>query len=103
MFTGERSSARRDEDVLLAVDDLEKPVGREAPHVSGLEPAVARKRLARGVGVIVIPGEDVGALRENLAVVGQAELDEGALYRPCRTGKRPGRFSVRWGNVSVNP
>ena len=76
MFAGGHVlAARGDEDVLLAIDDLEEAVLGEAADVAGLEPAVVGEGLLRGRLVLVVAGEDVRAAREDLAVLGELELD----------------------------
>ena len=68
-------AAGSDEDVLLAIDDLEKAVVREAAHVAGLEPAIVGEGFFRGRGILVVAAEDARAAREDLAVLGELELD----------------------------
>ena len=68
-------AAGGDQDVLLAVDDLQEAVVGEAADVAGLEPAVLGERRGGGGRVLVVAGEHAGAARQDLAVVGQLQLD----------------------------
>jgi hypothetical protein len=61
----------RDDDLLLAAGDAQEAVGVELAEVAAVEPAVG-ERLGRGSRVVVVAGEDVWALDEHLAVLGDA-------------------------------
>ena len=70
-------AAGGDEDVLLAIDDLEEAVVGPAADVAGPEPAVVGERRGGRVRILEVAGEHVLAAREDLAVVGELELDRG--------------------------
>src|SRR6185295_6074780 len=55
-----------DDHVLLAVDQSDKALGVNAAHVSGVEPAAA-KRLGRRLGQTPVAGEDVPPADDELA------------------------------------
>ena len=65
-----------DDDVLFAAGDLDEAVGVDLADVAGVQPAVD-DRLAGRLLVLVVPLEDVGALDEDLAVVGDLHLAAG--------------------------
>src|SRR3954454_7256462 len=67
-------AAGRDDDVLLASDDRDVAVLVDRREVPGVQPAV-HDGAERRVGVLVVAGEDVLPLDEQLAVVGDLELD----------------------------
>ena len=66
-------AARGDDDVLLAAGDEEEAVVVERAEVAGVQPAVDDRAEARVV-VLVVAAEDVRALDQDLAVVGDADL-----------------------------
>src|SRR3954464_10569965 len=84
-------AARGDDDVLLAPDDRHVAVLVDRREVAGVQPPVD-DRAERGVRILVVAGEDVLALDEQLAVVGDLELDAGQRpsHRPelVRLGAR---------------
>ena len=97
-------AAGGDEDVLLAVDDLQEAVVGEAADVAGLEPAVVGEGLAGGLGILVVAGEDDRAAGEDLAVLGElAARTEGKGLPTVSKRKASGRFMVSVGEVSVSP
>ena len=73
-------AARGDDDVLLATGDVEEAVLVEPAEVPGVEPAVL-ERLAGGGLVLVVALEDVRALDQHLAVLGDPHLH--AVERPA--------------------
>jgi hypothetical protein len=91
------------QDLLLAVDDLQEAVVGEAPHVAGLEPAVVGEGLARGLGILVVAAEDVGPAGEDLAVLGEAQLDARQRLAHRVEAKRVGAVEVSVGEDSVRP
>src|SRR5215467_14915363 len=72
--------ARRDDQILLAVGDLQPAVRVELADVAGAEPAVLRERGGGRIGVLEVPGEDGVAADEDLAVL--VDLDLAAVDRP---------------------
>ena len=66
-------AARGDDDVLLAAGDEEEAVLVERAEVAGVQPAVDDRAEARVV-VLVVAAEDVRALDQDLAVVGDLDL-----------------------------
>ena len=69
-------AAGRDDDVLLPPGDEDVAVLVDAGDVAGVQPAVDHRAEARVV-VLVVAVEDVRALQEQLAVLGDAALDAG--------------------------
>src|SRR5215204_7053240 len=58
--------AAGDDDVLLAVADLDVAVGMHDPDVSGVEPAAVERRRGRS-GIVEVPGHHVVAAHHHLA------------------------------------
>src|SRR5262249_41979093 len=73
-------ATRRDDDVLLATGDEQVAVLVDLAEVAGVQPAVDHRLLGRVV-VLVIAPEDVRALDQYLAVLG--DLDFAARHRPA--------------------
>src|SRR6202000_283316 len=70
---GDVLAARGDDDVLFAAGDLDEAFGVDLADVAGVE-AAGDDRLGRRLGVLVVPLEDVRALDQDLAVVGDLHL-----------------------------
>ena len=85
-------AARRDDDVLLAAGDLEVAVLVELAEVAGVQPAVL-DRAERRVVVLVVALEDVRAPDQDLAVVGDPDLD--ARQRPADRAELVGVLASR--------
>jgi len=78
MFAGVRFlPAGGDDDVLLAAGDRQVAVVVDRTEVASVQPAVLDGAEAC-VGVVVIAGEDVRSFDEDLAVVGDPQLDAGS-------------------------
>ena len=76
-----------DEDVLLAVGDLHEAVLVDRRHVARVQPAVVAEDRARRLLVLEVAGEDRRARDEQLAVLGEPQLDAAASpARRCRSG-----------------
>ena len=90
-------AARGDDDVLLAAGDEEEAVLVERAEVARVQPAVDDRAEARVV-VLVVAAEDVRALDQDLAVVGDPDLAaRAAACRPSRAGgARPSRWWRPW-------
>ena len=73
---GDVLAAGGDDDVLLAAGDLDEAVGVDLADVAGVEPAVD-DRLPGRLLVLVVALEDVRALDQDLAVVGDLDLAAG--------------------------
>ena len=69
-------AARGDDELLLAVDDLEVAVLVDRADVARVQPAVD-DRFVGLVGLLVVPLEDVAAAADDLAVVGDHDLAAG--------------------------
>ena len=69
--------AGRDDDVLLAIRDHEEAVVVEVPDVAGMHEAFVVERRARRLVVAVVAGEDGVRAEQDLAVVGDPDLDAG--------------------------
>src|ERR671914_1470250 len=65
---------RVDDQLLLAVDDLQVAVLVEFAHVARVEPAVVVHRLAGLVGLVAVAGHDELAADQHLAVVRKPDL-----------------------------
>src|SRR3954454_21788069 len=70
---GDVLAAGGDDDVLFAAGDLDEALGVDLADVAGVEPALD-DRLPRRLGVLVVALEYVGALDEDLAVLGDLHL-----------------------------
>ena len=75
-------AAGRDDDVLLAVHDLQVSVLPGA-DVAGVEPALRIDRLRGELRILEVALEDMRAPREDLAVLGQRHLDAGDRLPDC--------------------
>jgi hypothetical protein len=73
-------AAGGDDDVLLAARDREIAVVVDRAEVAGVQPAIL-DRAEAGIGAVVVAGEDVRAFDEDLAVLGDLQLD--ARQRPA--------------------
>ena len=69
-----------DDQLLLAVDDLQVAVVVELADVARVQPAVGVERLGGLVGIVEVAAEHVAAPADHLAVLG--ELDLAARDRP---------------------
>ena len=78
---GRDAGAGRDQ-VALAAGDRDEAVLVDGAEVAGVQPAVDEVR-AGGVVVAVVAEEHVGALDEQLAVIGEAQLDAGERFSGC--------------------
>ena len=83
---GDVLAARGDQDLLLAPGDPDEALVVDLAHVTGVEPAVALEHLGgRGV-VLPVAGEDLAALEQQLAVLGDPDLRcRGSAGRRCRS------------------
>ena len=70
---GDVLAAVGDDDLLLAVGDLDPALGVHLAHVAGVEVAFRVEHLAGGGLLLPVAEHDVGALAEDLAVLGQLE------------------------------
>ena len=71
---GDELTARRLEQVLFAVGDLEIAVGVDFADVAGVQPTVDQGRCGR-LGVLIVALHDVGPADQDLTVVGDLDLD----------------------------
>ncbi len=104
--------ARGDDDVALAVCDRQEPVVVELADVAGAQPAVLAEHLARRFLVAEIAGEDRRPPEEDLAVVGDSDLDvrqrgpdraePEAVRQVAGRGRRPLRLAVALENQHVD-
>ena len=98
VLRGDVLAAGRDDDVLLAVGDLDEAVVVDLGDVARVEPAVGVEHLGRRGGILVVAAEDRVAADQELAVLGDSELEAGqrgadrpeapALGRVRRRGRR---------------
>ncbi len=70
--------ATAQDEVLLAIDDEEVPVGVEVSDVTGVQPATAQ-RVRRLVGSVPVAGHDPRAAHADLSVLADAEWLVGAV------------------------
>ena len=66
-----------DDDLVLAVDDLEVALLVEDAQVAGVDPSFGIQHLRGGLRIIEIAGEDVRPPGEDLTVLGEADLHSG--------------------------
>ena len=89
------------EHVLLAAAEDEEPVRGELAEVAGVVPALGVDRGRRGLRVAPVAGEAAGAAGQDLAVLGEADLDAGDRLAdglhpvPIRPGERDDRPHLR--------
>ena len=95
-------AARGDDDVLLAAGDRDEAVGVDRAEVAGVQPAVV-DRAERRVVVLVVAAEDVRAADQQLAVVGDLDLDAGQRLADRAELWSSGREVVATVEVSVIP
>ena len=69
-------AVRRDDHLLLAAMDRQTALRVEGAYVAGMEPAVP-ERGGRRLGGVVVAAGDVAAAHQDLAVVGDGDLDAG--------------------------
>src|SRR6516164_2791199 len=74
-FRGEQLTAFKPADIPGAVEDLELAVAVEEPGIAGVNPAVWPLCLDRRRGVLVIAVEGAGTAEQDLAVIGDMDLD----------------------------
>ncbi len=75
-----------DDQLLLAVDDLEVAVVVELADVAGVEQALGVDRLTRLVGLVAVARHDDRPADQHLAVLGQLDLGARARAAPqCRS------------------
>ena len=72
---GDVLAARRDDDVLLAVGDLDEAVGVDLGDVTRVEPPVGVEHLGRRSGILEVAAEDGVAAKQKLAVLGESKLE----------------------------
>ena len=77
VLRGDVLAAGRDDDVLLAVGDRDEPVRVDLGDVAGVQPAVRVEHLGRRLGILVVAREDGVAADQQLAVLGDPELEPG--------------------------
>ena len=68
-------AGRVDDQLLLAVDDRDVAVLVDRGHVAGVQPAVVVERLGGAVGQVAVADHDDLRADEQLAVLGQLDLD----------------------------
>src|SRR5213592_4517594 len=66
-----------DDELLLAIDDLEVAVLVAHGDVAGMEPPVLVDRLTRALGILAVVRQDAGPSNQDLAIVGELDLDAG--------------------------
>jgi len=64
-------AARVDDDIFRAADDVEPPVGVEAPEVARVQPTVLQNFVGRGL-IAIVAGHHVGAVHQQLADIALA-------------------------------
>ena len=74
---GQVLAAGGDDQLFLAVDDLEVAVAVQLADVAGVQPALGVDQLGRRLRLPEVPGGVDRAPDQDLAVVGQADLDPG--------------------------
>ncbi|MNX71346.1 hypothetical protein D3C86_1026580 [compost metagenome] len=76
-------AVRHHQDLLLAIGDGQVAVVAQGAHVAGAQPAVGGDGLAGGLFVVEVAEHDVGAAGQDLAVLGDLDLDvgEGLAHR----------------------
>src|SRR5207247_11446061 len=67
-------AASRDDQIFLAIRDLEKPFGVDVSDIAGVQPSILVDRLSGRSGILVVPFEDVASAHAYLAVRGDLEL-----------------------------
>ena len=97
-------AAGRDEQILLAIGDR---AGSRPRSSSPMSPVWNQPSRSTAVGVrrpVPVAAHHVRAAREDLAVLGDAQLDAGdRRARPSRAASAPGGLAVSTGAVSVRP